>query len=282
MAGFFSKITSRFKRDGIEWDELEEMMVAGDLGIRLTMQIIDKLRERGRSISAVEVVAACREEILQILPRDNPALARADEGPSIIFVVGVNGVGKTTSIAKLGKWLKQRGDTVMFAAGDTFRAAAIEQLEIWSQRLDIPMVKGAYKADPSSVCYAAYQSARKKGVEFLLCDTAGRLHNRHNLMQELGKMDRVLGKMEAEAPHEVFIVVDATTGSNVLAQVKEFQAALSKLTGIIVTKLDGSGKGGIVVAVQDQLGVAPRFIGTGEGEDEFEPFDARRFVEQIL
>ena len=170
----------------------------------------------------------------------------------------------------------------MFAAADTFRAAAIEQLEIWSQRLDIPMVKGAYKADPSSVCYAAYQSARKKGVDFLLCDTAGRLHNRHNLMQELGKMERVLGKLDDEAPHEVFIVVDATTGSNAVNQAKEFQAALSKMTGLIVTKLDGSGKGGVVAAIQKQLDVSPRFIGTGEGEDDFEEFEAERFVSQIL
>lgn len=282
MAGLFSKIISRFRQDDIDWDELEEVLIGGDLGVQLTMQIIDDLQDRGRSISGEDVVEACREEILKLLPEENPPLARPDEGPAIILVVGVNGVGKTTSTAKLGKWLKAQGHSVLFAAADTFRAAAIEQLEIWSEKLDIPIVKGAYKADPSSVCYAAYQSARKKDIDFVLCDTAGRLHNRHNLMQELGKMERVLGNLSDDAPHEVFIVVDATTGSNAVAQAKEFQAALSKMTGLVVTKLDGSGKGGVVAAIQDQLGVAPRFIGTGEGEDSFEVFDSRRFVEQIL
>ncbi|MFT4636829.1 MAG: fused signal recognition particle receptor [Verrucomicrobiales bacterium] len=282
MAGLFSKILTRFRKDDIEWDDLEEALITGDLGVHLSTKIIDDLQSRGRSVKAEDVVQACRNEILKLLPVENPPLNRPAEGPSIILVVGVNGVGKTTSTAKLGKWMKQQGHSVMFAAADTFRAAAIEQLEVWSQRLDIPMVKGAYKADPSSVCYAAYQSARKKGVDFLLCDTAGRLHNRHNLMQELGKMERVLTKLEDDAPHEVLIVVDATTGSNALAQAKEFQAALTKMTGLIVTKLDGSGKGGVVAAIQDQLGVTPRFIGTGETEDDFESFDSQRFVEQIL
>ena len=282
MAGLFSKIASRFRKTDIEWDDLEEELIRGDLGVPLSMEIIDDLRERGRSLSGADVVSACREEIRKLLPEKTPPMARPGEGPSIILVVGVNGVGKTTSTAKLGKWLKGQGHQVMFAAADTFRAAAIEQLEIWAQRLDIPIVKGAYKADPSSVCYAAYQSACKKGVDFLLCDTAGRLHNRHNLMQELGKMERVLGKLDADAPHEVFIVVDATTGSNAVNQAKEFQAALSKMTGLIVTKLDGSGKGGVVAAIQKQLDVSPRFIGTGEAEDDFEEFDAKRFVDQIL
>ncbi len=282
MAGLFSKILSRFSKDDIDWDDLEEALIGGDLGVPLSMQIIDSLQERKRSISGTDIVKACREEILKRLPTENPPLSRAEAGPSIILVVGVNGVGKTTSTAKLGKWIQSQGHSVMFAAADTFRAAAIEQLEIWSQRLDIPIVKGAYKADPSSVCYAAYQSASKKGIDFLLCDTAGRLHNRHNLMEELGKMERVLGKLESDAPHEVFIVVDATTGSNALAQAKEFQAALTKMTGLIVTKLDGSGKGGVIAAIQDQLDIAPRFIGTGEGEDDFQRFDAREFVEQIL
>lgn len=282
MAGLFSKILSRFQQDTVDWDELEELLIGGDLGVQLTTEIIDKLQNSGRSVSAEDVVQTCREEILKLFPGETPPLARSSDGPTIVLMVGVNGVGKTTSIAKLGKWIKTQGHSVLFAAADTFRAAAIEQLEIWSERLEIPIVKGAYKADPSSICYAAYQSARKKNIDFLLCDTAGRFHNRHNLMQELGKMERVLGKLDPDAPHEALIVVDATTGSNALAQAKEFQAALSNLTGLIITKMDGSGKGGIAAAIQSQLGVPPRFVGTGEGEDEFEVFDARRFVEQLL
>ncbi len=282
MAGLFSKILTRFRQEDIDWNDLEEALIAGDLGVHLSMKIIDDLRAQGRKISAEDVVEACRGEIRGILPKEPPPLARAHDGPTLVLVVGVNGVGKTTSTAKLGRWLKNEGHSVLFAAADTFRAAAIEQLEIWSQRLDIPIVKGAYKADPSSVCYAAYQSAKKKAIDYVLCDTAGRLHNRQNLMQELGKMERVLAKLSENAPHEVLIVVDATTGSNALAQAKEFQAALSKMTGLIVTKLDGSGKGGIVAAIQDQLDVPSRFIGTGESEEAFEPFEAQRFVEQIL
>ena len=283
MAGLFSKIIDRFRAEDIDWDDLEESLIAGDLGVPLTMKIIDDLRDRGRSLKAEEVVETCRQAIAELLPTENPPLQPGGaDGPCVVLVVGVNGTGKTTSTAKLAKWLKGQGHSVMLAAADTFRAAAIEQLDVWAQRLDVPIVKGNYKADPSSVCFAAYQSAQKKGVEFLLCDTAGRLHTRHNLMQELGKMERVLGKLDPESPHEVLIVVDATTGSNALSQAKEFQAALTKMTGLIVTKLDGSGKGGVVAAIQDQLGVAPRFIGTGEGEDDFERFDADRFVGQIL
>ena len=282
MAGFFSKIITRFTKDKVDWEELEEILISGDLGVQLSMRIIDELQEEGRSLDGETVVEACREAIIRLLPEDTPAIQPLEDGPKVVLVVGVNGTGKTTSTAKLANLLKNQGHSVMLAAADTFRAAAIEQLDVWAQRLEIPISKGVYKADPSSVCYEAYQSAKKHKVDFLLCDTAGRLHTRHNLMEELGKMERVLGKLDASSPHEVFIVVDATTGSNALSQAKEFQAALTNLTGLIVTKLDGSGKGGVIAAIQDQLGIPPRFIGMGEEADAFETFEAKRFVEQIL
>ena len=169
----------------------------------------------------------------------------------------------------------------MLAAADTFRAAAIEQLGVWSERIGVEMIRGQYNGDPAALCYDAYTSAEKKNVEFLLCDTAGRLHNRENLMKELGKIGRTLAKHDPDAPHERLLVVDATTGSNAVSQAREFQAAVG-LTGLIVTKLDGSGKGGVLVAIQNELGIPTRFIGTGETLDDFEPFDPQRFVETIL
>ena len=200
----------------------------------------------------------------------------------MVLVVGVNGTGKTTSTARLAHWLKGRGNTVMLAAADTFRAAAIEQLDVWAQRLDVPIVKGQYKADPAAVCHDAWEAASKRGIQYLLCDTAGRLHTRDNLMAELSKIERVIGKKDPSAPHETLLVVDATTGSNALQQAKEFQKAVGRLTGVVVTKLDGSGKGGCVIAIQDELGIPARFIGTGEGAGDFDAFEARRFVENIL
>jgi len=281
MAGLFSKIITKFRKGDVDWDELEEVLITGDLGVPLSMKIMDTLRDR-KSLSGEDVVAECRRELIELLPSVNPVLQPCKEGPCVILVIGVNGTGKTTSTAKLAKHLKDQGHSVMLAAADTFRAAAIEQLEVWSQRLELPMFKGTYKADPSSVCYTAYQSAKKQKVDFLLCDTAGRLHTRNNLMAELSKMERVMAKLDPSAPHETFIVIDATTGSNALNQAKQFQEAVSNMTGLIVTKLDGSGKGGVVAAIHNQLGISPRFIGTGEGTEDFEHFDAQRFVEQIL
>ena len=281
MAGLFSKIITKFRKGDVDWDELEEVLITGDLGVPLSMKIMDTLRDR-KSLTGEDVVAECRRELIELLPSVNPVLQPCKEGPCVILVIGVNGTGKTTSTAKLAKHLKDQGHSVMLAAADTFRAAAIEQLEVWSQRLELPMSKGTYKADPSSVCYAAYQSAKKQKVDFLLCDTAGRLHTRNNLMAELSKMERVMAKLDPSAPHETFIVIDATTGSNALNQAKQFQEAVSNMTGLIVTKLDGSGKGGVVAAIHNQLGISPRFIGTGEGTEDFEHFDAQRFVEQIL
>lgn len=283
MAGFFKKLFNRVtNRAEIDWDDLEADLIAGDLGIRLTLEIIDELRGLGRKISAEDVVDTTRSKLAGLFPPDSPALSpRVDGKPTVLLIVGVNGTGKTTSTAKLGYLLKSRGNSVLMAAADTFRAAAVEQLVRWGERLDLPVVVGAHQADPSSVCYQAHQKAISEGTDFLLCDTAGRLHTRSNLMEELSKIKRTLGKQDESAPHETFLVVDASTGGNALNQAREFQKAVS-LDGLILTKLDGSGKGGVAAAIQKELAIPPRFIGTGEEPDRFEQFHRERFVENIL
>jgi fused signal recognition particle receptor len=199
----------------------------------------------------------------------------------VVLMAGVNGTGKTTSTAKLAHLLKHDRHTVMLAAADTFRAAAIEQLKIWADRLQVEIVTGEYNADPAALCYDAYSAAHKRNIEFLICDTAGRMHTKNNLMQELGKVIRTLRKHDEQAPHECLLVVDATTGSNALVQAREFKQAVG-LTGLVVTKLDGSGKGGIAVAIQNELEIPPRFIGTGEKPGDFRYFDRDEFVANLL
>ncbi len=282
MAGFFNRILTRFKKDQIDWDELEEALISGDLGVRLSTRILDALRSQSKPVTAEDVVAVCRAEILKVFPTDYPSLETFADRPRVVLVAGVNGTGKTTSVAKLGHFLQGYGCSVMLAAADTFRAAAIEQLEIWADRIGAPIVKGAYQSDPAAVCFNAYDAALRQGIQFLLCDTAGRLHTRHNLMQELSKIQRTLAKKDPGAPHDILLVVDATTGGNALSQAKEFQTALSRIDGLIVTKLDGSGKGGVAVAITEQLGIRPWFIGSGEKIDQFEIFDPQRFVAEIL
>lgn len=282
MAGFFKKLLQRFTRRKVDLDELEESLIAGDVGVRMTMQILDILRAMGRSLEAEEVVEVCRAEILKILPATVPSLPEFPDKPCVILVVGVNGVGKTTSTAKLAHLLQRQGKSVMLAAADTFRAAAIEQLDQWAQRLGIPIIKGQYKADPAAVCHDAWEAASRRGIQYLICDTAGRIHTKHNLMEELSKIERVLGRKDPDAPHETLLVVDATTGSNALVQAREFQKATGQLTGLIVTKLDGSGKGGVIVSIQQELGIPTRYIGTGETQTDLEVFDPRTFAESIL
>ena len=234
-----------------------------------------------------DVIKAVREEIAQILPIEPTLIRQAKGKPTVILIVGVNGTGKTTSTAKLAHYLKQgaighnRPTQVMLAAADTFRAAAIEQLDIWAKRLGLEMIRGQYGADPAALCYEAYQAAAKRTIDFLLCDTAGRQHTKGNLMAELQKIKRALGKLDSAAPHETLLVVDATTGGNALSQAREFRNALG-LTGLIVTKLDGSGKGGIVVSIQDELRIPTRFIGTGEKIDDFAPFDRQKYIENLV
>jgi len=283
VAGFFKSLYNKVSnRAEIDWDDLEADLIGSDLGVRLSTRIIDDLRGQGRLISADDVVETTRRHLSGKLPADQPPpLPRPDGKPFVILVVGVNGTGKTTSSAKLGHWLDKRGFSVLLAAADTFRAAAVEQLQRWGERLNLQVVKGNPNADPSSVCFNAHQKAIATGTKFLICDTAGRLHTRHNLMEELGKIRRTLAKQDETAPHLTLLVVDATTGGNALQQAKEFHKA-SPLDGVIVTKLDGSGKGGVAVAIQDQLGIAPRFLGTGEEPDAFSLFNKDRFIKEIL
>ena len=280
---FLQSLAQTFAGKPIDWDKLEEGLIRADLGVPMTTRIIKKLQEREAwSLTGInDVVKVVGEEIARILPANAPPLQSSPEKPKVILLVGVNGTGKTTSTAKLAHFLKQDRHTVLLAAADTFRAAAIEQLGVWAERLGVEMVRGQYGADPAALCYDAYQTAEKNKIEFLLCDTAGRLHTKSNLMAELQKAKRALAKRDQTAPHEILLVVDATTGGNALSQAREFHQAID-LTGLIVTKLDGSGKGGIVVAIQDELGIPTRFVGTGEKIDNFAPFDAREFVANML
>jgi fused signal recognition particle receptor len=283
MAGFFQSLYNKVaNRAEIDWDDLEADLVAADLGIGLTTRIIDELRGLGREVSAEDVVETTRRQIGGLFPDEVRALKpRADGRPYVILVVGVNGTGKTTSCAKLGNHLRNQGYSVLLAAADTFRAAAMEQLDAWATRLDLPIVKGAPQADPSSVCFTAHRQALEKNIQFLICDTAGRIHTRHNLMEELAKIRRTLGKNDVSAPHLTLLVVDASTGSNALSQAREFHKA-APLHGLIVTKMDGSGKGGVAAAIQDQLKITPRFLGTGEEPEAFEAFDKQAFVQRLL
>lgn len=283
MAGFFKSLYQKItNRTEVDWDELEMDLIRADLGVKLTMQILEELRNLGHTVSARDVVDVTRRHLRERLPEDAaPLEKRADGKPLVVLVIGVNGTGKTTSSAKLGRWFAKRGWGVTLAAADTFRAAAVEQLQRWGERLGLPVVKGAAGADPSSVCFSAHQQAIAGGTDVLICDTAGRLHTRHNLMEELAKISRTLKKQDVTAPHLTLLVVDATTGMNALQQAREFQKACT-IDGLIVTKLDGSGKGGVAVNIMEELRIAPRFVGTGEEPEAFAVFAKEEFVEELL
>ena len=283
MAGFFKKLINKITNTAeIDWDDLEAELITGDLGVKLSLEIVSELQDLGRKVSADDVVETTRTKLSALFPEDSPALKpRTDGKPAVLLLVGVNGTGKTTSTAKLGHLLQSQGYSVLLAAADTFRAAAVEQLVRWGERLNLPVVTGAHEADPSSVCYQAHQRAINENYDFLLCDTAGRLHTRNNLMDELSKIKRTISKQDETAPHETFIVVDATTGGNALNQAREFQKAVP-LDGLVITKLDGSGKGGVAAAIQKELNIPPRFIGTGEEPDQFSRFQREEFVQNIL
>jgi fused signal recognition particle receptor len=280
---FLQSLAQHFAGKPIDWDELEESLIRADLGVPMAMRIIKTLqdREAWSVLGITDVVKVVREEIARILPGNLPPIQPLPAKPKVILLLGVNGTGKTTSTAKLACYLQQHRRTVLLAAADTFRAAAIEQLGIWAERLGVEMIRGQYNSDPAALCYEAYQAAIKRRIQFLLCDTAGRMHTKTNLMAELQKVKRTLGKQDPDAPHETLLVVDATTGSNALSQAREFQSAIG-VTGLIVTKLDGSGKGGIVVATQDELGIPTRFVGTGEQLDAFASFDRRVYLDNLL
>jgi fused signal recognition particle receptor len=279
--GFFKSIIQKFAGKPVDWDELEELLIRADLGVPFTTGVLRSLQSRPDPVTSNDVVEVTRAEIAKVLPFEQTPLRPFPSKPKVILVAGVNGTGKTTSTAKLAFYLKSKRHTVMLAAADTFRAAAIEQLGVWADRIGVEMIKGQYNADPAALCYDAYVAAERKNIEFLLCDTAGRLHTKSNLMQELNKVKRTLAKHDEKAPHESFLVVDATTGSNALQQAREFHQAIG-LTGVIVTKLDGSGKGGVVIAIQNELGIPTRFIGTGEKVEDLAPFDGRTFIEQMV
>jgi fused signal recognition particle receptor len=280
---FLQSLVEKFAGKPIDWDDLEESLIRADLGVPLTMRIVKRLQEREAwSVTGLsEIERVVREEIALVLPVDAPPIRPLPAKPKVILLVGVNGTGKTTSAAKLAHYFKKDRHTVMLAAADTFRAAAIEQLGIWAERLKVEMVRGQYSADPAALCYEAYQAAEKRDIEFLVCDTAGRLHTKSNLMAELNKIKRSLSKHDPSAPQETLLVVDATTGSNALSQAREFHQAIG-LTGLIVTKLDGSGKGGIVIAIQEELGIPTRFVGTGEKIEDFAPFNGREYIDKML
>ncbi len=281
MAGFLKSIFAKFSKPDFDWDELEAALISGDLGPKLALQIVDELRGMGRKLNGEDIVTVAREHVRKIIPPSLPPLLPFGDRPKVLLIVGVNGTGKTTSTAKLASLLTAKGSRVVLAAADTFRAAAVEQLEVWGQRLGITVIKGPPNCDPSGVCFDAYECAVKEQAHYLIVDTAGRLHTKHNLMEELKKIHRTLGKKDSTAPHEVLIVVDATTGANALTQAKEFHKAIP-LTGLIVTKLDGSGKGGILVPIYQELKVPARFIGLGERAEDFKAFDPKQFVEELL
>ena len=280
---FLQSLAQHFAGKPIDWDELEESLIRADLGVPMTTRIIKTLQEREAwsLIGINDVMKIVRQEISRVLPANTTAIRPRAGKPNVILLLGVNGTGKTTSTAKLARYLQKDGHSLLLAAADTFRAAAIEQLGIWATRLGVEMIKGQYNADPAALCYEAYQAAAKRQADFLLCDTAGRLHTKKNLMAELEKVKRTLAKHDPDAPHETLLVVDATTGGNALSQAREFQNTIG-LTGVVVTKLDGSGKGGIVVAIQDELEIPTRFVGTGEQLDDFAPFDRQTYIENLL
>ena len=266
-------------------EELETQLLVADIGVEATQQIIADLTQRVQRKQlkdAAALIAALRDDMGAILaPSDKPLVIPDQDSPFVILIVGINGAGKTTTIGKLARRLQAQGKSVMLAAGDTFRAAAVEQLQVWGERNDIPVVAQATGADSASVIYDALQSAQAKNIDVLIADTAGRLHTQSNLMDELKKVKRVMGKLDPQAPHEVMLIVDAGTGQNALNQALEFHQAVG-LTGITLTKLDGTAKGGIIFAIAKRLGVPIRFIGVGEGIDDLRPFAAEDFVAALF
>ena len=265
------------------FDDLEEMLILADVGLTASTEAVQELRQRmiEDKISGPEPVKACLREILaEKLRVGDPALNLTTR-PSVVLVVGVNGVGKTTSIGKLANSLRQQGKRVLLCAGDTFRAAAADQLEIWANRSRCEIVRQKEGADPGAVLFDALQAARARNVDVVICDTAGRLHNKANLMAELAKLRKIIDRELPEAALEILLVLDATTGQNGLIQAKQFQE-ISGCTGIVLTKLDGTAKGGIVIAIAQELQVPVKLVGLGEGIDDMRPFDAKEYVEALI
>lgn len=289
---FFGKlgkaVAGKSKVDDEVLDNLEEILVASDVGVTTTIKIIDRIEARvarDKYLGTAELDEILREEIAGLLSESGSGEAVQfsipDKKPYVVMVVGVNGVGKTTTIGKLAHQFKQQGKSVVLGAADTFRAAAIEQLEIWSERVDVPIVKQKMGSDPASVAFDTLQSAVKRNADVVLIDTAGRLHNKVNLMNELSKVKRVMKKVVGDAPHDVLLVLDGSTGQNAFEQAKQFTAA-TEVTSLAVTKLDGTAKGGVVIGISDQFQIPVKYIGVGEGIEDLQVFNKTEFVDSFF
>jgi len=276
-------VTRSPKLTGESLEELEHALIAADLGVAVTTQIVEAVKRayEAQGDAGHDVFAIAQTEVEKALSANKADLLKAPSGPTVVSIVGVNGTGKTTTAAKLAHLIQSQKKTALLAACDTFRAAAIEQLKLWGARLKVEVIAGTYGADAASVAHDAVTAAQARKADYLFIDTAGRLHTKHNLMQELQKLHRVIGKQLPGAPHEVLLVLDGSTGMNALNQAREFNKAVP-LTGLIVTKLDGTSKGGMVVAIQKELGLPIKFIGLGEQPDDLQPFDAKQFAQALF
>jgi fused signal recognition particle receptor len=289
VTGQLEQIFGNFgKADEAFFEELEETLILGDMGVRTSAAVVERLRERAKEqdLRDPAAIKAALEDILTDIltpggAADMPGEKRASSTPTVILLVGVNGAGKTTTAGKLAMTFSGEGRKVLLCAADTFRAAAIDQLEIWAKSSGSDIVRQKEGADPAAVVFDACQAAKARGCDYMICDTAGRLHNKRNLMNELSKIGRVIDREMPGSVRETFLVVDATTGQNGLVQAKEFREA-ADVTGIVLTKLDGTAKGGIVIAIAGELGIPVRYIGVGEQADDLMPFDARDFVRALL
>ncbi|MCB9335546.1 MAG: signal recognition particle-docking protein FtsY [Flavobacteriales bacterium] len=290
---FFSKLSKavvgKSKVDEEVLDELEEILITSDVGVDTTLRIIEKIEERvarDKYVSTSELNQVLREEVASLLEENNTVDYKDFEVPQqnepyVIMVVGVNGVGKTTTIGKLAYQFKKKGKNVILGASDTFRAAAVDQLKIWSQRVDVPIVEQGMNADPASVAFDTLQSAKAKGADVVIIDTAGRLHNKVNLMNELSKIKRVMQKVIPDAPHEILLVLDGSTGQNAYEQAKQFSLA-TDINALAITKLDGTAKGGVVIGISDQFKIPVKYIGVGEGMEHLQVFNKHEFVDSLF
>lgn len=292
--GFLNKlartIVGKSKVDAEVLDNLEEVLITSDVGVETTLKIIEKIEERvarDKVMGVDELNGILKEEITSLLEENNAfntvnfEVPKHAEGPHVIMVVGVNGVGKTTTIGKLAYQFKEQGLNVVLGASDTFRAAAVDQLIIWSERVGVPIVQQGMGADPASVAFDTLQSAKAQNADVVIIDTAGRLHNKVNLMNELGKIKRVMDKVIPGAPHEILLVLDGSTGQNAYEQAKQF-AAVTEINALAVTKLDGTAKGGVVIGISDQMKIPVKYIGVGEGMHDLQPFNRSEFVDSLF
>lgn len=288
----FSKLTrivaGKSKVDAEVLDDLEEVLITSDVGVQTTVKIIERIESRvakDKFLGTTELNSILREEISELLSENHSEelqdFSIPDKRPYVIMVVGVNGVGKTTTIGKLAYQLKKKGFKVVLGAADTFRAAAIEQLEIWSERVGVPIVKQKMGSDPASVAFDTLQSASTQGADVVIIDTAGRLHNKVNLMNELGKVKKVMQKIVPDSPHEILLVLDASTGQNAIEQARQFSLA-TDVNALALTKLDGTAKGGVAIGVSDQFKIPVKYIGVGEGIEDLQPFNKSEFVDSLF